>query len=231
MILNGLVITDATPSLNVILAKLNSLANVEVKSSQERFGIQGENRLGISLYVLRDLAKGIHDHTLALELWQTGIHEARMLAAMVEEPSKVTRDQMEQWVSQFDSWDICDIVTDEVFIHTPFILEIIPLWAARDEEFVKRAAFGCMAALVIHRKDIPEKDILPFFDLISASSTDPRNFVKKAVNWALRNIGKFRPALRMQAWEMAKQLVVSSDRTARWIGRDAVREFEKKYSK
>lgn len=222
--------TDATPSLNVILAKLNSLANVEVKSSQERFGIQGRNRLGISLYVLRDLAKGIHDHTLALELWQTGIHEARMLAAMVEEPSKVTRDQMEQWVSQFDSWDICDIVTDEVFIHTPFILEVIPLWAARDEEFVKRAAFGCMAALVIHRKDIPDKYILPFFDLISASSTDPRNFVKKAVNWALRNIGKFRPALRTQAWEMAKQLVVSSDRTARWIGSDTVREFEKKYS-
>lgn len=221
--------TPATPTFNEMLARLNSLADADVRSSQERFGIQGENRLGISLYALRYLAKGIRDHSLALDLWQTGIHEARMLASMVEDPAKVTREQMEQWVSQFDSWDICDIVTDEVFIHTPFILEVIPLWAARDEEFVKRAAFACMAALVVHRKEIPDKDILPFFDIITTCSTDPRNFVKKAVNWALRNIGKFRPALRMQAWELARQLVSSSDRTARWIGSDAVREFEKKY--
>jgi len=221
--------TPATPSLNEMLVRLNSLADAEVKSSQEHFGIQGENRLGISLYVLRDMAKGIRDHTLALELWQTGIHEARMLASMVEEPAKVTREQVEQWVSQFDSWDICDIVTDEVFIHIPFILEVIPLWAQRDEEFVKRAAFASMAALVVHRKDIPDNDILPFFNLITTCSTDSRNFVKKAVNWALRNMGKFRPALRTQAWALAKQLALSPDRTARWIGSDAVREFEKKY--
>lgn len=221
--------TPSTPMFSELLARLNSLADAEVKFSQERFSIQGQNRLGISLYVLRDLAKGIRDHNLALELWQTGIHEARMLASMVEEPAKVTREQLEQWVSQFDSWDICDIVTDEVFIHTPFILEVIPLWAARDEEFVKRAAFASMAALVVHRKDIPDKDILLFFELITTCSTDPRNFVKKAVNWALRNIGKFRPELRMLAWELANQLVVSTDRTARWIGSDAVREFEKKF--
>jgi 3-methyladenine DNA glycosylase AlkD len=221
--------TPTTSSFSEMIARLNSLADADVKSSQEHFGIQGQNRLGISLYVLRDMAKGIHDHTLALELWQTGIHEARMLASMVEEPANVTRDQMEKWVVQFNSWDICDIVTDEVFIHTPFILEVIPLWAARDEEFVKRVAFASMAALVVHRKDIPDKDILPFFDLITACSTDPRNFVKKAVNWALRNIGKFRPMLRTQAWELAKQLAISTDRTARWIGNDAVREFEKKY--
>jgi 3-methyladenine DNA glycosylase AlkD len=221
--------TPTTPTFSEMLARLKSLADADVKSSQERFGIQGGYRLGISLYVLRDMAKGIRDHELAQALWQSGIHEARILASMVEEPAMVTRNQIEQWVSQFDSWDICDIVTDEVFIHTPYILDAIPLWAARDEEFVKRSAFACMAALVVHRKDIPDAEIVPFFDLIKSSSTDPRNFVKKAVNWALRNIGKFRPALRLQAWELGKQLVLSSDRTARWIGNDAVKEFEKKY--
>jgi len=221
--------TSKSPSYSELLARLEDMANAEVKSSQDRFGIKGEKRLGISLYTLRDMAKGIRDHDIALALWQSRIHEARMLAAMIDEPSKVTVSQAEQWVTQFDSWDICDIVTDEVFIHTPFILDLIPLWAARDEEFVKRAAFASIAALVVHRKDIPDSEIVPFFNLIAKCATDSRNFVKKAVNWALRNIGKFRPELRKQAWELAESLSASEDKTARWIGKDAVREFEKKY--
>ena len=218
-----------TPTLDELLVKLNSLADPAVKASQERFGIQVGRSLGISLYTLRDLAKGIHDHPLALSLWDTGIHEARMLAAMVDEPQKVTLQQMEDWVSGFDSWDICDITTDEVFIHTPFILEHINAWSTREEEFVKRAAFASIAALVVHRKDIPDELVQPFFKLIKNASNDPRNFVKKAVNWALRNIGKFRPGLRAQAWEVATELAHSPDKTARWIGNDAVREFTKKY--
>ena len=218
-----------TPNLDEVLNTLNSLADPEVKASQERFGIQVGRSLGISLYTLRDLAKGIHDHQLALGLWDTGIHEARMLAAMIDEPEKVTLQQMEKWVSEFDSWDICDITTDEVFIHTPFILDRINAWSTREEEFVKRAAFASIAALVIHRKDIPDHEVTPFFTLIEQASDDPRNFVKKAVNWALRNIGKFRPGLRKQAWDLAEKLSQSDDKTARWIGKDAVREFTKKY--
>lgn len=218
-----------TPTLDEILLNLQSLANAEVRAAHERFAISGANSLGISLYTLRDLAKGIHDHQLALVLWQTGIHEARMLAAMVEEPGKTSREQMEQWAADFDSWDICDITTDEVFIHTSFIMDCINAWAVRDEEFVKRAAFASIAALVIHRKDIPDDQVLPFFQLIKVASTDPRNFVKKAVNWALRNIGKFRPQLRTHAWKLAEELSQSQDKTARWVGRDAVKEFERKY--
>lgn len=217
------------PTLDELLVKLNSLADPVVKTSQERFGIQVGRSLGISLYTLRDLAKGIHDHQLALALWDTGIHEARILAAMVDDPEMVTLQQLEKWVSGFDSWDICDITTDEVFIHTPFILDRINSWSTREEEFVKRAAFASIAALVVHRKDIPDELVQPFFKLIKNASNDPRNFVKKAVNWTLRNIGKFRPGLRTQAWEVAIELAQSPDKTARWIGKDAVREFTKKY--
>jgi len=197
--------------------------------SKEHFGIRGSNSLGISLYALRDLAKGICDHQLALALWETGIHEARMLAAMVENPRETSLEQVEHWVSGFDSWDICDITTDEVFIHTPFVLDRINAWATRKEEYVKRAAFASIAALVIHRKEIPDEQVKPFFSLIRSAANDPRNFVKKSVNWALRNIGKFRPQLRAQAWALAEELAQSMDKTTHWIGRDAVKEFEKKY--
>lgn len=221
--------SQTPPKLDEMLVKLNSLADPAVKASQGRFGIQVDTSLGISMYTLRDLAKGIRDHQLALELWDTLIHEARMLAAMVEEPEKVTSQQMEKWVSEFNSWDICDITTDEVFIHTPFILDRINAWSTREEEFVKRAAFASIAALVMHRKDIPDKEVALFFTLIENAANDPRNFVKKAVNWALRNIGKSRPALRRQAWDLAEKLSISADRTTQWIGKDAIREFNKKF--
>lgn len=220
---------NQVPKTEELLLTLHNLADPAVKAAQERFAIRGENSLGISLYTLRDLAKGIRSHQLALELWETGIHEARMLAAMVEEPAKATLDQVEKWVSDFDSWDICDITTDEVFIHTPFIHDRINAWATREEEFVKRAAFASIAALVIHRKEIPDEQVKPFFSLIRSAANDPRNFVKKSVNWALRNIGKFRPQLRAQAWALAEELAQSMDKTTHWIGRDAVKEFEKKY--
>ena len=156
--------TRTTPSLNEILARLDSLADPAVKASQGRFGIQVDQSLGISLYTLRELAKGIRDHNLALGLWETGIHEARLLAAMVEEVSQVTREQCEKWVQDFNSWDICDNVTDEVFIYTPFMMELITTWATREEEFVKRAAFAMIAEITIHRKDIPDSviaDLIP----------------------------------------------------------------------
>jgi len=217
------------PTAKELLAQLHTMADPATLDSQSRFGIQGKERLGVSLYDLRKVAKGIRSHELALELWQSGIHEARMLASMVDEPEKVGLDQLENWVKEFDSWDICDIVTDELFIHAPDMLLVIPRWAVREEEYVKRAAFAMIAALVVHRKDIPDEVVRSYFALIEAASDDDRNFVKKAVNWALRNIGKWRPALRNDAYQCAKSLLERESKTARWIAKDAIKEFDKKF--
>ena len=217
------------PTLDELLASLNALADPEVLASQSRFGIVGAKRLGVSLYQLRPLAKGISDHNLALELWQTGIHEARILASMIDEPEKVTLEQMEEWVAAFDSWDICDITTDELFIHTRYCLDVIPRWAVREEEYVKRAPFAMIAALVVHRKDVSDEVVRGYFSLIESAAEDNRNFVKKAVNWALRNIGKWKPGLRAEAIACAERIREQGTPSARWIANDALREFEKKF--
>jgi len=148
---------------------------------------------------------------------------------MVDDPAQATLSQLEAWVVEFDSWDICDIVTDELFIHAPNMLEVIPQWAVREEEFVKRAAFAMIAAIVVHRKDIPDDIIRSYFSLIEAAADDDRNFVKKAVNWALRNIAKWKPSLREEAITCAKRLLVSDSPSARWIAKDAIKEFNKKF--
>jgi len=175
-------------------------------AGQQHFAITGGIQLGVSVTDLRKLAKGIRDHSLAAQLWASGIHEGRIMAGLVEDPAQVTLNQLEEWAGQFTSWDVCDEVTDELFIHTPFVMQVIPEWAAREEEFVRRAAFAMIAALVIHRKDIPDEAIRPFFDLIEVAADDNRNFVWKAVNWALRNIAKFRPELRDEAVACAKRI-------------------------
>ena len=220
---------SSTQTSEEIITTLRSLATADTFASQSRFGIQGRERLGVSLYDLRKIAKGIRNHELAMKLWQSGIHEARMIAAMVDEPEKVTRDQLESWVAGFDSWDICDIVTDELFIHAPDMLQVIPLWARREEEYVKRAAFAMIAALVVHRKDIPDDVVRGYFPIIEAAADDDRNFVKKAVNWALRNIGKWKPTLRSEAIACAKRILQHESRSAQWIAKDAIKEFIHKF--
>lgn len=217
------------PSLNEVLARLDSLADQAVKASQGRFGIQVDNSLGISMVTLRELATGLKDHALAFGLWETGIHEARLLAAMVEEVSQVTREQCEKWVQDFNSWDICDNITDEVFIHTPFVMELITTWAIRDEEFVKRAAFAMIAEITIHRKDIPDTALADLYPLIASASVDERNFVKKAVSWALRNIGKNRAGLRKSVRDLAEVLMEIDSKSARWVARDTLNELYKKF--
>lgn len=212
-----------------MLALIRTYATPDNLAMQSRFGIQGRERLGVSLYDLRKIAKGIKDHELALELWQTGIHEARMLAGMIDESEKVTVQQLEAWVVEFDSWDICDIVSDELFIHAPDMLEVIPRWAVREEEFVKRTAFAMIAALVVHRKDIPDEVVRGYFAIIEAAANDNRNFVKKAVNWALRNIGKWKPTLRSEAIACANRILKQDTPSARWIAKDAIKEFILKF--
>ena len=217
------------PTCAELISQLRDLGTPENVAGQRRFAIVGGEQLGVSVNDIRRLARGIRDHELAAQLWDSGIHEAQILAALVDNPKQVSLDQMERWVSEFCSWDICDEVTDELFIHTDACMQVIPLWAWREGEFVRRAAFSMIAALVVHRHDVSDHDVRPFFKLIETAAGDNRNFVKKAINWALRNIGKFRPGLRSEAVSCARRILVQNTPSARWIARDALREFEKKF--
>ena len=195
MISNGWGMSQ-TKTYDELITELQSLANPVNVEGQKRFAIYGGIQLGVSLYDLRRMAKGIRDHELAQRLWESGFHEGRLLASMVDDPRQVTIAQMNAWAEDFESWDICDQATDNLFIHADGILDLIPEWAMRDEEFVRRAAFATIAAIAWNRKDITDEIVAGFIPLIEAHADDSRNFVKKAVNWALRNIGKRRPNLR-----------------------------------
>jgi 3-methyladenine DNA glycosylase AlkD len=221
--------TPTIPTYEQMIEQLKALGSAENVAGQQRFAITGGTQLGVTLPDLHRLAKGVRSHELAGQLWASNIHEARMLAGFIDDPQQVTRAQMEQWVSEFESWDICDQVTDELFIHSADILEAIPAWAAREEEFARRAAFASIAALVVHRKDIPDETVRGYFALIEAAADDNRNFVWKAVNWALRNIGKSRPGLRDEAVACARRVLARDTAAARKIAKDALREFEKKF--
>ncbi len=192
-----------------------------------RFGISSHDTLGISVTTLRGMAKSIpRDHDLALSLWGSGIHEARILASMIDEPSMITREQVITWTSDFDSWDICDQVCSNLFDRTPFAYEIAMEFASSDREFVKRAGFVIMAALSVHDKHAPDESFMIFFPVIVRESRDDRNFVKKAVNWALRQIGKRNLRLNELAIEVAEEISESDSRTAKWIASDALRELK-----
>ncbi|MCX5754110.1 MAG: DNA alkylation repair protein [Candidatus Krumholzibacteria bacterium] len=213
--------------LRAIVAELESFANPANVVGMARYGIRAENALGISAPQLRGMAKKIgHDHALALDLWASGIHEARNLAGLVDDPVEVTEAQLERWVKDFDSWDICDGVCGNLFDKTPFAYEKAVAWSARPEEFVKRAGFVLMAALAVHDKKAPDGRFRKFLPLIERESADERNFVKKAVNWALRQIGKRNRALHRDAIAAAKRIRKIDSRSARWIAADALRELE-----
>ena len=209
-----------------VLELLKSQARPDQLEGMARFAIQTEQRLGLSIPDLRRLAKEIpHDHQLALELWQSAIPDARILASMLDVPEQATDEQLEAWVKDFASWDVCDQVCDNLFQHTRFAWDKVRQWSARDEEFVRRAAFALLSCLAWHDKTADDKQFIACFPLIKACSTDPRNFVKKAVNWAVRNIGKRNLALNRAAIELSEELLAQGDKTANWIARDALREL------
>jgi 3-methyladenine DNA glycosylase AlkD len=209
-----------------ILERLKSLANAENVAGMARFGINPENTLGVSIPVLRKMAREIgRNHGLAQELWSTGVHEARILASMVDDPRLVTEEQMERWAADFDSWDVCDQCCGNLFDKTELAYRKAVEWAARDEEFVKRAGFALMAWLAFHDKRAPDEAFLGFLPVIKRESVDGRNYVKKAVNWALRHIGKRNAALNIMAIQMAKELQATGSKPARWIASDALREL------
>ncbi len=209
-----------------ILLKLKSFRNQRNIEGMARFGIRGKNILGVPKPTLDRLARQLgRNHGLALRLWGSGIHEARLLAALVGEPDKVTPGQMDQWVRNFDSWDICDSVCCHLFDRTPLALRKVREWTRREREYEKRAGFVLMAGLAVHDKKAPDGTFLAFLPILRRESGDNRNFVRKAVNWALRQIGKRNPGLRRAALKEALRIQKQDSPSARWIAADALREL------
>lgn len=209
-----------------ILELLKSSANPENVAGMARFGINPENTYGISIPTLRKIAKQTgRDHQIAQELWASGIHEARILACFIDDPKLVSESQMDRWAADFDSWDVCDQCCSNLFDRTPFAYQKADEWSQAESEFVKRAAYALMAALAVHDKKAPDGKFEAFFPVIVGGSTDERNFVKKAVNWALRQIGKRNKRLNSLAIETAGRIAESDSKAARWIASDALREL------
>ena len=192
-----------------------------------RYGIDTRTALGITVTDLRAYARTLgRDHDLAGALWDSEIHEARLLATMIDDPAQVTDTQMEAWVGDLGSWDLCDQVAGNLFDRTPFAFGKAVEWSAREEEFVKRCGFALMAWAAVHRKDAGDETFDAFLPLIRAGATDDRNYVKKGVSWALRQIGKRSVALNREAIATAHEIRHLDARAARWIAGDALRELE-----
>lgn len=210
-----------------IMNKLDSMANPVNVAGMARFGINSHRTLGVSVADLRKMAKMVGwDHALAGRLWASGIHEAKIMATLVDVAGEVTEDQMEEWVTGFNSWDVCDLCCNNLFRATPFAYQKAVEWAQREEKFVKRAGFVLMATLAVHDKPQEDGPFLDFLSHIEREAEDERNFVKKAVNWALRQIGKRNRRLNGAAIRTARTMGVLPSKSARWIAGDALRELE-----
>jgi 3-methyladenine DNA glycosylase AlkD len=215
------------PSFEEVLEKLHSLAKPENLEGMARFGITGDRRLGISMPELRKLGRSIgKDHEMALRLWATGIQDAMILAALVDDPMKVTEEQADSWVTDIHSWDVCDQLCLNLFDRIGFTDKKIWEWSEREEEFVRRAAFAMIACIAWHDKKAPDKEMIKYFPVIKKGAADDRNYVKKAVSWALRHIGKRNLSLNREAIELARQIKEMDSKAARWIASDVIRELE-----
>jgi len=209
-----------------ILQAIGTLASGKVRESMKRFGIKTDNARGVSTPALHALARKIgRDHELALRLWDTGIFEARAVAALIDEPAKVTRAQMDRWAHAFDSWAICDCCCCYLYRKTPHAWPKAVEWAAKKGEFVKRAGFALMAYLAVHDKSASDARFIALLPIIERESDDDRPFVRKAVNWALRQIGKRNSRLHAKAIEAGERIRARGTRSARWIAADALREL------
>lgn len=231
-----------TVSAAELLARLKAQANPANVRGMATVGIKAEGNLGVSMPAIRALAaevrrdvKAAHPkdragaeaelHVLALELWDEGVRDARMVGALVEVPALVTEQQMDAWVADLDSWDVCDLVTGSLFDRTEAAYRKAAEWAGREEEFVRRAGFATMAWLAVHDKKAPDDAFEAFLPLIEAGADDERNMVKKAVSWALRGIGKRSAGLHGPALAVAERLAASESKAARWVGKDAAKEL------
>lgn len=211
-----------------VIAFLKASGSKRNVQGMERFGIKPSIEvLGVSLPDMRKLAKRIgKNHVLAQQLWKTGIHEGRTMAGLIEDPQEISEQQMDDWVNDFETWDLCDTVCGSLFDKTPFAYKKVRQWAKSSEEFVRRAGFALLAWLAVHDKRATNDDFVKFFPLIKKYATDDRNYVRKAVNWALRQIGKRNGTLRLQALLLAEEIGKIDSRAARWIAADAIRELK-----
>ncbi len=209
-----------------VLNKLRKKARPDQLKGMARYGIVIEKRLGVSVPEMRRLAKELgKNHKLALSLWKTGIPEAKIIAAMIDDPEKVTENQMEDWVKDINSWDVCDQVCMNLFEKTPLAWKKIRDWSKREEEFVKRTAYSLIACLAWHDKEADDVKFIKLLPVIEFGATDERNFVKKAVNWALRNIGKRNRKLNKAGINAARKIGRINSKAARWVASDAIREL------
>ena len=212
-----------------VLSELKNKSNPKALKGMSRFGVNVDTALGVSIPLLRQMAKSIgKNHSLALQLWDSNCHEARMLASMIDEPAKTSEEQLEKWVNDFNSWDICDQVCSNLIGYTVFAYDKAFEWSKREEEFVKRAGFVMMAVLSVKDKKANDEKFREFFPVIIREATDTRNFVRKAVNWALRQIGKRNLTLNKDAIEVAKEIQLIDNKAAKWIAADAIRELTSK---
>lgn len=198
------------------------------REGMARYGLVASKVFGVSVGDLQKYARTLgRDHDLALALWDTGWYEARLLAAFVDEPARVTAAQMDRWVRDFENWGDCDTVCLHLFDQSPLAWRKVPIWCGRKPEFQRRAGFALLAALALHDKSSSDAPFRKSFALIRAAATDDRNFVKKAVNWALRSIGNRNLAMFDAALELAEEFAESDHPTTRWIGKDALRDLKR----
>ena len=210
-----------------MLSRLKSLGRPEALASMAHFGIDTENAFGVAVPELRRLAKEIGpDHPLALAMWRSGVHDARLLASMIAAPADTDLALAQAWAMDFRSWDLCDQCCTNLFRKTAFAHDLVDEWRRREEEFVKRAAFAMIAVLAVHDKAAADDVFVAWLPLIEEGASDPRNFVKKAVNWGLRQIGKRNRNLNVQAVECARRIAKLESKPARWIATNALRELE-----
>jgi len=226
---------EAFPATELLLEHLQTSANPENVEGMAQFGINREGTLGVPVKTLRSVAREVLKgrrrdpvwrHAVAARLWDSGVHEARILASILDEPTLVTREQVESWVAALDSWDTTDQLCLNLLDKTPFAYELAMELAPRREEFVKRAGFALIACLAWHDKDAPDEAFLPFLDTIEREADDGRNYVTKAIDWALRNVGKRSVPLNTRALEVARRLAGREERSARRVGRVAAKELE-----
>lgn len=211
-----------------ILNRLKELGSEENKKGMSKFGINVENAYGVNVQDIRTIAKEIGvDHSLAMELWKTKNHEARILATIIAEPAAFSSNELDDWAEDVNSWDLCDQFSNNLVYHTPFAMEKILMWSISDEPFVKRAGFATMANYALKHPDLREKDVDGFFGLIMNECWDKRNYVRKAVSWALRNIGKRSLHYNRKAVKIAKQMKEEDLKPAKETASEAIKELQK----
>ena len=214
------------PDVGAVLARLERMGSARDRAGLARYGITAKKAFGISVGALRALAKQLGpSHELAAALWKSGWYEARLLAAFVDQPERVTPAQMDRWCRGFENWGDCDTVCFCLFDRTPHAFAKVEEWAEREPEFERRAAFALLASLALHDKSAPDARFAELLPLVERGARDERNFVKKGALWALRSVGERSPALGKRAVALAKRLAASDVPSARWVGKSALREL------